>query len=227
MTDATPESAISEDAVLAEWRAAMEGVTPGPWNPSRFGMQVLTGDSWSTVCTFHNNNGKDGKWNDHRLAAWEDGRGADLETSNADWVARCSPARVGSLLALIDDLRARLAAAEGALAKIEKVKQYIAVSDATDPFAAMVDECEAAEALATTATARVAELEGVLKPFAEAAQSFEEWRDEFGLLAEYKPGHHVVYVARWPDKDPAFEQQRRITVGDFRRARALTGDSND
>lgn len=36
--------------------------TPGPWVASKFGFQVLTGDSWSTVCTL-----KDG-------ARWEDGR---------------------------------------------------------------------------------------------------------------------------------------------------------
>ena len=37
--------------------------TPGPWVPSRFGFQVLTGDSWSTVCTLKGD------------ACWEDGRG--------------------------------------------------------------------------------------------------------------------------------------------------------
>jgi hypothetical protein len=37
--------------------------TPGPWIASKFGFQVLTGDSWTTICTL-----KDG-------AEWEDGRG--------------------------------------------------------------------------------------------------------------------------------------------------------
>lgn len=37
--------------------------TPGPWVSSKFGFQVLTGDSWSTVCTLKGD------------ARWEDGRG--------------------------------------------------------------------------------------------------------------------------------------------------------
>lgn len=37
--------------------------TPGPWLSSKFGFQVLTGDSWNTICTL-----KGG-------AEWEDGRG--------------------------------------------------------------------------------------------------------------------------------------------------------
>jgi hypothetical protein len=37
--------------------------THGPWIASKFGFQVLTGDSWTTICTL-----KDG-------AEWEDGRG--------------------------------------------------------------------------------------------------------------------------------------------------------
>ncbi len=38
--------------------------TPGPWNASKFGFQVLTGDSWSVICKL------DGP------ASWEDGRGS-------------------------------------------------------------------------------------------------------------------------------------------------------
>lgn len=37
--------------------------TPGPWIPSKFGFQVLTGDSWNTVCSLKG------------AAQWEDGRG--------------------------------------------------------------------------------------------------------------------------------------------------------
>jgi hypothetical protein len=116
-------SGVDIAGLLSEWRKAMDGVTPGPWNPSRFGMQVLTGDSWATVCTFHDKNGGDGKWNDHRLASWEDGRGASLETSNADWVARCSPSGISALLdALSEATRQRdeaLAALKGAREALE------------------------------------------------------------------------------------------------------------
>ncbi len=38
--------------------------TPGPWVPSKFGTQVLTGDGWSTICVLEG------------AAQWEDGRGS-------------------------------------------------------------------------------------------------------------------------------------------------------
>ena len=41
-----------------------EKATPGPWIPSKFGSQVLTGDSWSTICELKG------------PAEWEDRRGA-------------------------------------------------------------------------------------------------------------------------------------------------------
>ena len=37
--------------------------TPGPWITSKFGFQVLTGDSWSVICELKPN------------PKWEDGRG--------------------------------------------------------------------------------------------------------------------------------------------------------
>lgn len=48
----------------SEPQAPSAGWTPGPWVHSRFGFQVLTGDSWSTVCTLPGR------------AVWEDGRGS-------------------------------------------------------------------------------------------------------------------------------------------------------
>lgn len=42
----------------------MSKYTPGPWNSSKFGFQVLTGDSWSTICELKG------------PAEWEDGRGS-------------------------------------------------------------------------------------------------------------------------------------------------------
>lgn len=53
--------------------------TPGPWLPSKFGFQVLTGDSWNTICTL-----KGG-------AEWEDGRGSyipEYEWQNQEANAR-------------------------------------------------------------------------------------------------------------------------------------------
>lgn len=66
-----------EDDLAASYARA----TPGPWIPSKRGYQILTGDSWNTICTFHG----DGK--DHRLAAWEDGRGAAEPSSNAVFIS--------------------------------------------------------------------------------------------------------------------------------------------
>lgn len=38
------------------------GFTPGPWVASKFGTQVLTGDSWSTICVL----GDAPEWEDQR-----------------------------------------------------------------------------------------------------------------------------------------------------------------
>ncbi|WP_336057348.1 hypothetical protein [Nitratireductor sp. CH_MIT9313-5] len=52
------EAAYQE--ALAEERAKH---TPGPWVASKFGFQVLTGDSWNSICELKGS------------AEWEDGRG--------------------------------------------------------------------------------------------------------------------------------------------------------
>ena len=181
----SPTSAISEAAVLAEWRAAMEGVTPGEWSHrpdmdcEHYRGLVLGGDG-----------------QDFGLVA-------EVTTpDDAGWVARCSPAGVGSLLALIDDLRARLAAAEGHEASLEKRRDYYR------------ERMEAAEALATTATARVAELEGALKPFAREA---DEWHEDV-------PDDYRILCAEPGAETANHGAESVFTIGDLRRARALTGE---
>jgi hypothetical protein len=54
--------------------------TPGPWITNSFGTQVLTGDSWNTVCEIYTSK-------DHRLASWEDGRAATSVEANARLIA--------------------------------------------------------------------------------------------------------------------------------------------
>lgn len=77
-----------EDLEKARWyldreiqsrKAAAEA---GPWVHSVFGTQVLTGDSWDTVCALRGH---------HELgmapAAWEDGRTAESDEANAAFIA--------------------------------------------------------------------------------------------------------------------------------------------
>lgn len=59
--------------------------TPGPWVYPRLGTQVLTGDSWSTICVLHSGHGD--KFQDHRFAEWKDGRGAEEAGANARLIA--------------------------------------------------------------------------------------------------------------------------------------------
>lgn len=53
--------------------------TPGPWVASKFGFQVLTGDSWNSICTLRGS------------AEWEDKRGSyepEYEWQNQEANAR-------------------------------------------------------------------------------------------------------------------------------------------
>jgi hypothetical protein len=94
---------------IPEIKALCQGViklgeypTKGPWIPSVWGTQILTGDSWQTVCVFYEAK------NDHRLAEWEDGVGkAKHNSANADFIATArsfTPQAAKALLLAIDGL---------------------------------------------------------------------------------------------------------------------------
>lgn len=68
-----------------------ESITPGPWNSSIHGSQVLTGDSWNTICEIRVRK-------DFSAAQWEDGRGSSDPTANARAIALV-PALIREVLA--------------------------------------------------------------------------------------------------------------------------------
>lgn len=78
--------------VVAEWRAAMEGVTPGPWEQNRrFEVgRVISSDDQSDGMT------------DVFVDVFGNGKKED-----AAWIARCSPSGISALLALIESPRSR------------------------------------------------------------------------------------------------------------------------
>ena len=95
LTDVVPPPTFAKSA-----RSGIPAHTPGPWIASTFGFQVLTGDSWNTICTLSGG------------AEWEDGRGKyrpEYEWQNQEANAR--------LIAAAPDL---LAAAKAVMAKLER-----------------------------------------------------------------------------------------------------------
>lgn len=105
--DATTFSALSE-GVVAEWRAAMEGVTPGPWvyiNPVEF-----DGDDENESGGFIHPGGVEGD-DGNPVCAFGDPSGSGTMFENAadhHWLTRCSPSGISGLLALIESLRATI-----------------------------------------------------------------------------------------------------------------------
>lgn len=94
------------DLDLSDLRAKAEAATPGPWNHSTYGTQVLTGDSWSTVCVFWERTGD--KFKTHNFAEWEDGRTAQSLEANAAYIAAASPSTILSLIDRVERLEEAL-----------------------------------------------------------------------------------------------------------------------
>lgn len=75
----------SDAEMVAEWRAAMEGVTPGPWRVDHNHIHYVVCDHAPMVISFN--------------------RQAPTDSA---WVARCSPSGISDLLALIESQRATI-----------------------------------------------------------------------------------------------------------------------
>lgn len=91
----------SAEKVVAEWRAAMEGVTPGPWRPSRYGFQVVSDypePAWQSVVELTTIARSEPNVEREMLA----------QKTIANWLARCSPSGISGLLALIESQRATI-----------------------------------------------------------------------------------------------------------------------
>jgi len=104
MTDAIPPTTASDAELVAEWRAAMEGVTPGEWfdvNP-RARPGVIVGD-----LRIQNEAGR-------YVATVRRGAARTVPVeecdANAFWLSRCSPSGIASLLDRFDKLSAEVAA---------------------------------------------------------------------------------------------------------------------
>lgn len=93
-----------------------EAATKGPWIPSVWGTQILTGDSWQTICVCNEMK------NDHRLAEWEDGSGKPKHNAaNANLLAfsrTFSPLAAKALLAVIEHAEYIRTDAPGEIASI-------------------------------------------------------------------------------------------------------------
>lgn len=107
-------------ALIAEWRASMEGVTPGPW---------FEGDGWifiPPVEAYVNPT--------HALRNILRDVDKDEVQANVGYIARCSPDNIGKLLDALTTLSAKLQAAEAQLAEANKALDRLTawVSDEYD-----------------------------------------------------------------------------------------------
>jgi hypothetical protein len=99
--------------------------TAGPWKNSVGGYQILTGDSWNTVCVLHEGAGD--KWRDHRRAQWENGKEPEHLDANADFIAsaRTNVPRLAEALMVAEDILSYYAkehpSASIALARINEI----------------------------------------------------------------------------------------------------------
>lgn len=106
---------------MDELRKLAEAATPGPWLwPTIGGSQILTGDSWDTVCILCEWPRK--KSYDHRMATWEDGRGPAHSEANARYIAAVNPATIIELDAQITALLSAYRGMKEALEPFAKIE---------------------------------------------------------------------------------------------------------
>lgn len=119
--------------LLDKMRQTSQAATPGTWLRSGHGYQILTGDSWSTICRFDGVDGQ-GRHKDYRRAATEEGFGPRDETSNSAHIATCSPANVTQVLDHIESLKAEIAALRTALAPLARMDAPVGDGHAFDAW---------------------------------------------------------------------------------------------
>ena len=105
--DLTTKAAEIRAGLVADWRKAMEGVTPGPWFMKDFDteLSVSTTDGSAPLIADLIEQGdaqEPGHW------------GSEYQIGQ--WIARCSPAGIAPLLAFIEQQAAELAEARADLA---------------------------------------------------------------------------------------------------------------
>jgi hypothetical protein len=181
-----PTPTDSAEKVVAEWRAAMEGVTPGPWSASgRFvsaigGVDTCAGAVHGTIIACEETWQSDGEGRE-----WSTSGSADR---NAAWVARCTPDNIAALLTVIEQTRERAAQwagdfgrkcyeVESQRATIERVERER--DDFESKWIEVVGLAAQAEARVTALEAEATQLVNVLDTMGDAPDALvspELWR---------------------------------------------------
>jgi hypothetical protein len=109
------EQAMTDSAekVVAEWRDAMEGVTPGPWSFSGLKVFFRRVEAVIARCRF----------SEGYLPLLE-----EAAEKNAAWIARCSPSGISALLALIESQRATIERVERERDEALKLARHLRVA---------------------------------------------------------------------------------------------------
>jgi len=170
MSDLTTKAAEIRAGLVADWRKAMEGVTPGPWHvDDNHDGEVIGRPGWPC-----RRSGADGEW---RVAIADEMDGNKVEEeANAAWIARCSPAGIAPLLALIE----QQAAADGLT--IERLSAELRKWDGDmrpHPVSILLDRAAGAlEARAAELAEARAEVERLKRGLAETEDALTEARHE-------------------------------------------------
>jgi hypothetical protein len=209
-----------DEKLVAEWRAAMEGVTPGPWYSEAIATEGAYGsgedttegfDSYVVRTEAQKHYGEDAvicdalnsgtaevheEFDEEGTHAWDEpGR------CNMAWIARCSPSGIASLLAIIERQGGELAAQDDAL---------IGERWHADEAARQRD---VAVARATAAVAEAAGLREAVSPLVDA--SYDEMHGP-----ECADDPDDEHVASCLDENGKVVPAGRITFGMIRRARS-------